>query len=316
MGKILFLALLGLCTTSCIDNGYDLKKIETDTVTIGDDSSIFEAPLVKVFVSTDDINSSDGTRIDLIFKEADIWLPTRLPDQDGNGCYADVQRLLHDEAYVNDTILPALLEQMASDPAKLNKVATLLEEKYYGEFAGLLPGIPQEGFSEFFADRYTRDTSLRERLDAEIRSLATACLTELDVNMDNLSYSVERIDISNFTVDMLVDNLDPRETSDPKNTLHLAGRVDNRLPVTLRIAPHLRPAETVFTAVIAANNPANELPETRLFAEDLRTIVHGLAIDMPIVVEKYYPGKGFAPTAEQVIIDLQLIKRGALRIEL
>ena len=316
MGKIRTLELLGLLTASCIDGDYDLRKIETDNVTIGDENSTFEAPLVKVFVSMDDINSSDGTRIDLIFEEAGIWLPDRLPDRDENGYYADVQRLLHDAAYVNNEILPALLEQMDSDPAKLDEVATLLEKSYYTHFADLLPGVQQDGFKEAFVESYTQYPALHEKLEAEVRSLAAGYLTGLDVNMDNLTYPVERIDISDDIVNMLADNLDPRETVDPKNTLHLAGTVDNRLPVTLQIAPLFSPTEVTFTTTIAANNPANELPETRLFAEDLQTIVRGITLDIPIVVEKFYPDKGFDTSTDQVAINLHLIKRGALKFDL
>lgn len=172
MGKTLTLLLLGLFTASCIDGDYDLRKVETDNVTIGDGNSTFEDPLVKVFVSMDDINSSDSTRIDLIFEEAGIWLPDRLPDRDENGYYADVQRLLHDASYVNNEILPALLEQMDSDPAKLDEVATLLEKSYYTHFADLLPEVPQDGYKEAFVESYTQYQALHEKLEAEVRSLA------------------------------------------------------------------------------------------------------------------------------------------------
>ena len=122
-------------------------------------------------------------------------------------------------------------------------------------------------------------------------------------------------------INMLADNLDPAETPEPKNTLHLAGSIDNRLPVTLQISPSFPPTQVIFTpTTIAANTDANELPETRLQADDLRTIVRGITVNIPLVLEKYYPGKGFGDSLSeeesQVVIHLHLIKRGALKFDL
>lgn len=319
MRKIFTLFLFSILATACVDRDYDLGKVETDNVTIGDENSTFEAPLARVLITTDDINGNGGTRIDRIFEEADVWLPTRLPDEDAKGRYADVQRLLHDASYVNDELLPELLSQMTTDAVKLDAVATLLQEKYYDDFAELLPGVSRDEFKTAFVTSYTGDPALREALGNEVRTLAQECLTGLDVNMDRLDYTVERIDISDDVVNMLADNLDPRGTADPKNTLHLAGTVDNRLPLAMQLSPLFAPTEVTFTTTLAANEPANELPATQLFADDLRTIVRGINLEIPIVVERYYPGKGFGSGAgdeTQVVINLHLIKRGALKFDL
>lgn len=319
MKKLSVLLLPCILATACIDSDYDLRNIESDNIAIGDDQSTFEAPLVTVRITMDDINGNNGTRIDRIFAEADVWLPTCLPDRDATGYYADVQRLLHDASYVNDQLLPELLAQMTADAAKLDAVATLLQEKYYDAFAETLPGVSQDAFKQVFVESYGSDPVLREVLGQQVKTLANDYLTGLDVDMNNLSYTVGRIDISDEIVDMLADNLDPREIADPKNTLHLAGTIDNRLPLTLRIAPLFRPTEVSFTATVAAGSASNELPATRLFADDIRTIVRGITIEIPMVVEKYYPGLGFDDGTEpqtQVTIHLHLIKHGALKFDL
>lgn len=321
MKKLTIFMLFVLLATACVDNDYDLRNVDADNITIGDEASTFEAPLARVRITMDDINNNDGTRIDRIFEEADIWLPTRLPDEDANGYYADVQRLLHDAAYVDDEVLPELLAQMTTDAAKLDAVATLLQQKYYDSFAELLPGVSRDEFKSAFVTAYTDDPAMRERLGVEVKTLATGYLTGLDVNMENLSYRVDRIDISDEVVDMLADNLDPREPANPTNTLHLRGTIDNRLPVTLSISPLFRPTAVTFTSTIEANCVTNELPATRLFADDIRTIVRGIDLDIPMVVERYYPGKGFGLDAQegnptQVDISLHLVKHGALKFDL
>lgn len=317
--SFLFLFLCGLLATACVDNDYDLSKINTDNIAIGDESSRFEAPMAKVYISMEDLTSNNGVRMDEIFDEADTWLPTRLPDQDANGSYADVQRLLNDASYVNDQLLTELLAQMTTDAAKLDDVATLLQEKYYDDFASMLPGVSQAEFKTAFVEAYSTDETLRSVLGQEVSRLAGNYLSTLDVNMDDLSYDIEHIDLSDEVVNMLCDNLDPAETPDPKNTLHLTGNIDNRLPVTLQIAPNFVNTKVSFSTDIAANTAENPLPETRLLAEDLRAIVRGITVKIPVVIEKYYPGKGFDNASgqeTQIRIDLQLIKRGALKFDL
>ena len=321
MKKLFFVLLCGACATACVDNDYDLGKVDTGNIAIGDETSRFEAPLAKVFISMKEINSDNGTRIDEIFNEADIWLPTQLPDQDDNGKFVYVQRLLNDEAYRNDNLLPLLIDEMVTNPDKLDKVADLLQAKYYTAFSELLPGVSQQEFKTAFVETFRSNETLRELLAAEVRTLANDYLTTLDVDMSNLSYAIDRIDLSDDVINMLADNLDPAETPDPKNTLHLAGTIDNRLPVTLQISPSFPPTQIVFTpTTITANPDAHDLPETRLYADDLRTIVRGITINIPLILEKYYPGKGFGDSLDeeepQVTIQLHLIKRGALKFDL
>lgn len=301
---------------------YDLSNINTDNIAIGDESSRFEVPLLKVLVSMDELNGTDGDAIDEIFNEADTWLPSQLPNQDENGMYVLVQQLVGNEDYV-DHVLSGLLDQMASDSEKLDQVASLLQEKYYDEFSSLLPGVSVEEFKNEFIEQYSDNELLRQRLDEKIEELARGYLTGLEVSLPALTYSVDRIDLSDDVVDMLVENLDGKEVSEPKNTLHMAGTIDNRLPVSITASPVFTPTEVAFTAEIEANNDANVLPETRLFADDLQSIVRGLTIEIAVNINKYYPGKGFdrgtigdEKVQPQLTINLHLIKRGALKFDI
>lgn len=322
MKKLCTLILCAACSTACVDTEYDLSNISTDNIAIGDESSRFEVPLLKVLVSIDELNGTDGDAIDEIFNEADIWLPSQLPNQDENGMYVLVQQLVGDEDYVNQ-VLSGLLDQMASDSEKLDQVASLLQENYYAEFSSLLPGVSMEKFKAEFIEQYTANETLRQRLNEKIEELARGYLTGLEVSLPALTYPVDRIDLSDDVIDMLIKNLDGKEVAEPKNTLHMAGTIDNRLPVSITASPVFTPTEVAFTTQIEANRDGNILPETRLFAEDLQTIVRGLTIEIAVNIDKYYPGKGFdrgtagdEQTQPQLTINLHLIKRGALKFDL
>ena len=318
MKKILPLYLLcGICATACVDESYDLNKIDTGNIAIGDESSRFEIPLVKVLVGMDNLNSDDQTPIDELFNEADTWLPTQLPDKDENGSFILVQKLTDDPEFVKTELLPELISEMETDDAKLDDVTSLLlsEKRYYDSFASLLPGVTPETFKETFKEEFRNNELLHE----QVRSLADNYLSTLDMNLSGLSYDIEHIDISDDIVNMLTDNLDPEGTPDSRNTLHIAGTIDNKLPLSLTATPVLTPTDVTFTADIAANRDGNEFPETQLFAEDLRTIVRGITIEISVALGKYYPGKGFergTDTDTQLQINLHLIKRGGLKFDL
>ena len=317
---ILLCALCAACPVACIDPEYDLSKISTDNIAIGDKDSQFEVPLLKVLVSMDEINGSNGDSIDQLFNEADTWLPDQLLDTDANGGYVRIQSLVSDNEYLNE-LLSRLLDQMANDSEKLDMVATLLQEKYFDEFSSLLGIQEQEQFKEIFIEQYTTNETLRRQLDEKIKELAQNYLTGLEVNLSDLTYPVERIELSDDVVNMLVDNLDDKEVAEPKNTLHMAGTIDNRLPISITATPIFAPTEISFTATIEANRTDNVLEETRLFAEDLQSIVRGLTIQIAVSLDKYYPGKGFdrgSDTNEQsqLTINLHLIKRGALKFDI
>lgn len=319
--KKFFLPYILCCigATACVDAAYDLNKVDTDNVAIGDETSRFEIPLVKIQVSMDDLNNYDQTPIDELFAEADTWLPTQLPDKDENGPFVSVQRLIDDSGYVNGELLPALINEMDTDDTKLDNVAALLNENYYNSFTSLLPGVSQEEFREAFKKSFRNNDTLHDQLAEKVGTIAKDYLSTLDAELSGLTYDVERIEISDETVDMLTENLDPAGTPDSRNTLHIVGTIDNRLPLSLSATPVFQSTDVTFKADIAANRDGNEFPETQLFAEDLRTIVRGITIQISVRIVKYYPGKGFDRDADgqpQIQLNLHLIKRGGMKFDL
>lgn len=311
MRKLILLLLSGVLSTACVDKDYDLGNIDTDNIAIGDEGSQFRIPLVKVLVSKDEIKNNDGD-IEKIFREADIWFPTQLPDDK----FVDLVKLQNEPAYVN-TLLRTLREEMQTSDAKLASVVDLVWDKYAADFLPLLnlTAPDEQTFKTAFKTAYHNDASLRERLADEVNALARTYLTG-SLGIDQLEYEVGHIDISSDIVDMLADNLDPEGTPNARNTLFLYGQITSGLPLSLRLDPRLSPTEVTFQVEVGVDKTSNDIPETQLFAEDLRQIVEGITIRIPMTLTEYYPGKGFSDDQYQIVISLSLLKNGGLKLDI
>lgn len=306
MKKPLLLLLIACLASACVDNDYDLSKIDTDNVTIGDETTTFEMPLASVEIRMNEL-SNGGTDIEAIFDEADIWLPSRLP---ANADYLDIRRLLSETSYL-DSLLSALLSQLETDDAKLIALGDLAWEKYRRDFQSLLPiqgNVTEQTFKTAFR------TYFRELPEIQQATRALAATYLQDLRVEPVRYEIDRIDIGDDVVDMLADNLDPKGTSDPKNTLHLYGKIESSLPVGYDVTPRFTGTEVSFTSCV---EPAAEsaIPDTRVYSEDLRQIVKGTWIDIEVELTKYYPGRGFSPE-QRIRFSLCLRKKGGLKLDL
>ena len=308
MRKFLPFLFAAALASSCIDNAYDLSNVNTDDVTIGDEDSEYRLPLATVYVSMSELKEG-GADIKTLFDEADIWLPSPLP---GNAAYVDLRELQN----IPDTITPllqALIDQMMDDDAKIAAVADLLAEKYLSTFLPLPPpDTDPANFKPVFIEAFRNMPMLHDRLSNEVKSLAGNYLTDLKVQ--DVTYDIGKIDIGSDVVDMLCENLDSEGTPNPRNTLHLYGSITSALPVSLRIVPYFSPTNVRFDVTVEPGR-TNEIRETQLFESDLRQIIEGAEIILPVSLEKYYPGYDFS-SGQQIVITLRLIKRGGLKLNL
>ncbi|WP_290541020.1 hypothetical protein [Alistipes sp.] len=311
MRKLLLLLLSGMLSGACVDNDYDLTNVDSDNIAIGDEESRFCIPLVKVLVSKDEIRNSNGN-IEEIFREADIWFPAQLPD----GQFVDLVKLRNDSSYAN-TLFETLCVEMQTSDDKLSSVVDLIWVKYAAKFLPLLnlTAPDEQTFKTAFKTAYRNNAALRERLVAEITASARGYLTTA-LQIDRLEYEVGHIDISSDIVDMLADNLDPKGTPNARNTLFLYGQITSGLPLSLHLNPIFSPTEVSFQVEVGANRASNEIPETQLFAEDLRQIVEGITIRTSVTLTEYYPGKGFSNDQHQIVISLSLLKNGGLKFDI
>lgn len=312
MKKLPLLFLVGLLAAGCADKEYDLKDVETDNIAIGDSQSEFRCPLMTIRVSMQEI-TDNGIDIENVFRETDIWLPTELPD-----AYVDIRRLVSDEAYVS-TLLDLLVDELLVSDTKLDQVVELIwnTPAYRQSVTGSVPELDLDDtdtFRSLFRSLYQNNAQVRELLDEQVRLLAHDYLTALQV--DDITYDIDRIDLDDNIVDMLAENLDPEGTPDAKNTLHIYGTIANRLPLSAEIRARLRPTLIEVPVQIDAKSEENVIAETPIYGEDLRTLIHGCQVVIPVTLDRYYRN-GFDNTADcQLLIELHLVKRGGLKLNL
>jgi hypothetical protein len=312
MKKLPLLFLVGLLAAGCVDKEYDLKDVETDNIAIGDSQSEFRCPLMTIRVSMQEI-TDNGIDIENVFRETDIWLPTELPD-----AYVDIRRLVSDEAYVS-TLLDLLVDELLVSDTKLDQVVELIwnTPAYRQSVTGSVPELDLDDadtFRSLFRSLYQNNAQVRELLDEQVRLLAHDYLTALQV--DDITYDIDRIDLDDNIVDMLAENLDPEGTPDAKNTLHIYGTIANRLPLSAEIRARLRPTLIEVPVQIDAKSEENVIAETPIYGEDLRTLIHGCQVIIPVTLDRYYRN-GFDNTADcQLLIELHLVKRGGLKLNL
>lgn len=312
MKKLPLLFLVGLLAAGCVDKEYDLKDVETDNIAIGDSQSEFRCPLMTIRVSMQEI-TDNGIDIENVFRETDIWLPTELPD-----AYVDIRRLVSDEAYVS-TLLDLLVDELLVSDTKLDQVVELIWNNpvYRQSVTGSVPELDLDDadtFRSLFRSLYQNNAQVRGLLDEQVRLLAHDYLTALQV--DDITYDIDRIDLDDNIVDMLSKNLDPEGTPDAKNTLHIYGTIANRLPLSAEIQARLRPTLIEVPVQIDAKSEENVIAETPIYGEDLRTLIHGCQVVIPVTLDRYYRN-GFDNTADcQLLIELHLVKRGGLKLNL
>ena len=312
MKKLPLLFLVGLLAAGCVDKEYDLKDVETDNIAIGDSQSEFRCPLMTIRVSMQEI-TDNGIDIENVFRETDIWLPTELPD-----AYVDIRRLVSDEAYVS-TLLDLLVDELLVSDTKLDQVVELIwnTPAYRQSVTGSVPELDLDDADTFrarFRSLYQNNAQERELLDEQVRLLAHDYLMALQV--DDITYDIDRIDLDDNIVDMLAENLDPEGTPDAKNTLHIYGTIANRLPLSAEIRARLRPTLIEVPVQIDAKSEENVIAETPIYGEDLRTLIHGCQVVIPVTLDRYYRN-GFDNTADcQLLIELHLVKRGGLKLNL
>lgn len=302
--------LAAILAAACVDKNYDLSNVTTDDIAIGDETSEFKIPLATIRVGMDEITGSAAQGdIREMFEDADTWLPTMLP---GGADYLDLTRL-HESVYT-DPVFDALFAEMddtASD--KLDRVTDLVLRKYKAAFAVALGVSESQLTAAYFRSAYlSPQTTGIIRSEAKRQSLNY--LNGLD-DIAPLDYDLGSIDLSGDVVDMLADNLDPEGTTPYRNTLHLYGRIESGLPVSLRLAPAFSDTDVRFETGVEPESE-NRIDEVQIFEPDLRTIVAGTVVGIPVHLEKYYPGKGFTDQSEQIVIRLSLVKRGALSLNL
>lgn len=310
MNKCLLSLLSGvvvLCAGGCIDERYDLDRIDTDGIAIGDDQSRFLMPLASIRIGMEEL-SSDGLRIGEIFREADVWLPTTLPD---GADQVDLVRFADDPAYRNGLQAALIAEMGDPSSAKMAEVVDLIwrTPNYRLRFGDLVPVGSEAQFKRSFEELF-RSEAAGAPVQERLRELMGDFLG--DFGFDPVAYTAD-LGLSRDVIDMLCENLDPLGTADPVNVLVLYGEVESRLPVAFRLAP-LFPGPDVATAPFEVSPvAAARIPETLFFREQVRPLLESFGVELTFEPLRYYPRTGFQE-GEAIRLKLHLEKKGALSL--
>jgi hypothetical protein len=143
MRKIVIILLLCVACTliACIDSDYDLSKITTDDISIGDNESEFIMPVAKInFTSQNICNSTEEDEISLkeIYEEVDLWLPKSVVESSE---YIDIDKLINSdefgEQYLNK-LIHLINEEISSVKEQRDEIALHIATTYRNRFINLL----------------------------------------------------------------------------------------------------------------------------------------------------------------------------------
>lgn len=318
MRKFLTIFTLSLLAVSCIDNDYDLSDIDTDDIGIGDENSVFTCPLMTLRVAVADIVNEQGD-LDGILAEADVWLPSRLPD----GAEAvDVKRLTGgdgqqaQQAYVQ-TLLTVLQEEIDADASdrKLEQIARQIYAEYREDFLpDYLPvDVDEAEYIAAFRTVYHQQAT-HDLIWENIELFAARYLTT-NLRIDVRPFVLSGIDVGADVRDMIVGG------DESKTSLSLFGDIATDLPVSFSAEPSFKaevegsdrtlfsfPSFTVFPT---AEAPV-EIEETSVSADALTVIFdQETRIELNMQLENYYPGRSL-DLGQGITINLKVRKKGGL----
>lgn len=315
-----FLLFFALIAVSCVDEQYDLSKIESDNIAIGNDESEFRMPLTRLSIHVEQlIAESEEGEVTILetYNEADIWLPTELP---GGVDYVEVVRLSEDEAYLR-SILDALFAEMRSSESKRMEVCTLIATSYREEFISLLAAhIPQGVLDPILAADTAEAAELITALflNNEWQEQVVEGITEIaeyhicDMQVDDVIYEIPNLGLSADVEKMILDNLDPIEAEPAINALYLYGAIDCELPFQVQLQPYFEGTNVAF-GTLHISHDYTPIDEVRISSEDMQTILGGTCLHMPVLIERYYPHIGISH--DQVIhVNTSLRKTGSLQL--
>ena len=315
---LLTLAVVSLVAISCTDKEYDLSNLESDFA-IGDAESEFLAPLAVMSFHAESFTHHSGSGTESIvdvYQEADIWLPTQLP----NGAdYVEVERLMHDHAYL-DVIVKALIAEMESSSKKANEVFELIATKHKTEYLSCVRGHITD------AEYAALESATTEQAVAVIRTLfeadhsyavdavETICEGRLnDLTFDDVAYDIPAIDVSDDVKKMIIGNIGDKSNPSATEKLFIAGHVDSGFPFDIKISPKVVGTSIEFNNIALAFGKESDIPEKRIYANDVEQLFNGSKAVISFSIERYYPGR-VDILQQEAHIELHLRKVGSLTL--
>lgn len=310
MKRVLMALALAFVVSACVDENLDLGKVDADNITIGTDESVFEMPLATLTVKTSALHSGE-IGIEEVFEEVNIWLPATLP---AGADYVDLQLLESNEGGYRDNLIDALLLQMETDLEKRRLVANHLEEDYAASFDDLLPAGSTMSISDFIYEHYD-DEGMEEYLHERIDYLAHDYLMDVATSVDSVDCNIGSIGLDSSVIDMLTHGIGTRENPSQSCYLALYGTINSKIPVDVHSWVNVDKTGVVIELDVH-HNQMTDIPESRVYADDLRQMVMDTHLIIPIGLDHYYPNESFPSHNDMALtLTLSLRKKGGLAFE-
>lgn len=327
MRKIVITLLLCVACTliACIDSDYDLSKITTDDIAIGDNESEFIMPVAKInFTSQNICNSTEEDEISLkeIYEEVDLWLPKSVVESSE---YIDIDKLINSdefgEQYLNK-LIHLINEEISSVKEQRDEIALHIANTYRNRFINLLwesdienkeaiattlENATDEEAAELISQLILTHSDAVEEVIAEIFTVFLTKLLLVDINA-----TIPELRISSDIRKMLLESVDDSSVENPINNLYLYGVAESEFPFEFEIIPCI-PESDVYFDNITIHRGTTEIEPIRITRDEVQAILDGFTIKVPITTLRYYPRQEFTDHTK-FSITLKIRKTGALKL--
>ena len=317
---LLFVSALSLAT-ACIDQDFDLDKIEDLDFALGNENSEFRLPLANITVLSEALEGANTVAsLSDMFAEADIWLPS--------SCNVLDLALLRDEnsrgvnSYIN-SLVDELFGELKTNSQKREKVATLIADQYSGSMT-VPPVLAQQGVSlHDYIALYLTDPDYSADIKQSISDLASAHLDALYA-VEPVDTQLDGLDIDEGVIDALTGE---------GRALQLYGSVANYIPFDCTGILVIKSSASsdeyddeyyndyyYFDPVEVEINLDYHKTETELrHVEITRDVLNGLnsgaTLSVSFMPTTYSPGQILPANDDSALeIALKLYKKGGLNI--
>lgn len=316
MKKILLFVSVLTLAAACVDQDFDLDKIDDSDFALGNDNSEFMLPLANITVLTNALESASTVEpLRGMFVEADEWLPSSYDKLD----FA----LLSSESGRDDylqKIIDDLFVEFQADNAKCETVAARIEESYYSNI-----DIPAEYGTDIHAyviENLKNNSTYNEKIKQQVTDLASAHLDAL-YSVEPVETELDGLDIDESVIDALTGE---------GSKLEIYGTIDNYVPFDCKGTLVIKSSDQTdssddyydygyyFDPVeieinLDYHKTATELRRVEITRDVLNGLSRGATLSVSFMPSAYYPRQTLPEDNKAAMkMTLKLYKKGGLNI--
>ena len=297
MKKILFFAAVLAVASSCVDDGFDLSRVDAENISVGSGESTFNIPLANIVIKKDAIRGGNGS-LEGMMNDADLLIPKSFGKVDLQNVPADA-------------LIDGLFDELRQDGHRREEVGKFLAgSKYRNEVVATLPANLRgldlaDAFTNHFGDLYARQ-ELRDKM----KEIIVKTVGSINDTMPAVDVVTDGFGIDEAMVDMLTG---PGE-------IRLCGTVTEIMPFDgkafLVLQKNDGNGETIAKLELPLDH-ADSSEDAGVIIDNaaLRAMTRKMKMRVSLDLSSYYPGEQSADADGKVLkIALKLKKQGGLNI--